>query len=47
MPRITVKMTMEMTDGDELASHHFTPSAVTMMSINLMPMNGAITPPAP
>ena len=33
--------------GNELASHHFTPRAVTTMSMSLMPMNGAITPPAP
>ena len=39
-------MTIEMIGRDELASHHFTPSAVTMMSMSLMPMNGAITPPS-
>ena len=33
--------------GKELASHHFTPNAVTIMSMSLMPMNGAMTPPAP
>ena len=32
---------------DELASHHFTPNAVTIMSMSLMPMNGATTPPRP
>ena len=55
-PRTTSGKPMPSIDGedhhgddrrDELASHHFTPSAVTMMSMSLMPMNGAITPPAP
>ena len=33
--------------GKDLASHHLTPSAVTIMSMSLMPTNGAIRPPTP
>ena len=40
-------MTIEMTARDELASHHLTPRAEMTMSMSLMPMNGATTPPAP
>ena len=29
------------------ASHHFTPRALMMMSMSLMPMNGAMIPPTP
>ena len=33
--------------GYELASHYLTPKAVMMMSMSLMPMNGAMIPPTP
>ena len=33
--------------GQELASHHFTPRAVTITSMSLIPMNGAMIPPSP
>ena len=56
MPVITSGNTIPNSDGeddhhddrrDELASHHFTPRAVTTMSMSLIPMNGAMTPPTP
>ena len=33
--------------GEELAPHQTSPDAPTTRSISLIPMNGAITPPAP
>ena len=47
IPSSTVKTTIIMIGGQELASHHFTPRAVTSRSMSLMPMNGATIPPSP
>ncbi len=46
-PNSTVKITMETMAGKIWRRIYFTPRAVMTMSMSLMPMNGAITPPAP
>ena len=46
-PTSRVNTTIIRIDGRQLASHHFTPRAVTSMSMSLIPMNGAMMPPTP
>ena len=46
-PSSTVKITIETMAGTSWRRIYFTPRAVSTMSMSLMPMNGAITPPAP
>ena len=46
-PTMTVNVTKIEQGGKELAAHQTSPVAPTMMSISLIPMKGAITPPAP
>ena len=47
-PSSTVSTTVMSKPVSELATQHqCTPSAVTMMSMSLIPMNGAMIPPTP